>query len=138
MLAYQDVVDYLTPKLEALNYDPMPVFNPGPGVNIDATDVSPNMLVIITFTPGGGPDSEYLFEKQAFQVRTVGPQMDYSGAEKLAQDVDGAFYGFQISQEVNGKWWLSVWRIGSLAMLMKDDGDRYHFTGNYILEVEYG
>jgi hypothetical protein len=138
-LDYLDVVAYLTPKLQARGYNPLPIFDPGPAVNIDAQDVSPNMLVIIGPGPGGGFDSEMLFDKAPMLIRTVGPQMDYGTAERLAGDIDLALcYDFQVSQHVNGKWWLTVYRSGGApALILKDEGDRYHFTCNYIFEVEY-
>jgi hypothetical protein len=139
LLQYADVQSYLEPKLVAKGYDPLPVFDPGPGSFIDAIDVSPDMLIIITPWPGGGLDSEAIFDRAAIQLRTVGPQMDYAKAEQLAIDCDQALISFALSQLVNEKWWLSVQRAGgSPALLQKDDGDRYHFYCNYIVEVEYG
>jgi hypothetical protein len=97
------------------------------------------MLIVVTPWPGGGLDMEAIFDRAAIQLRTVGPQMDYAKAEQLAMDCDNVFVSFMLSQTVNGKWWLSATRAGgSPALLQKDDGDRYHFYCNYIVEVEYG
>jgi hypothetical protein len=138
MLSYNDVKGYLTTALDALDYDPLPVFDPGPGSDPTVQDLSPNMMVIITLTPGAGLDMEEVFDRPGFQIRSIGPQQDYGAAEKLAQDIDRALVALDQSQSINGKWTLSVVRSGgSPALLLSDDGDRYHFTCNYIWEVQY-
>ena len=125
--------------LEALGtYDPLPVFDPGPGTDLNVQDLSPNMLVIITLTPGPGLDIEGLFDRAAVQVRSIGNQQDYNSAETLAQDIDRVMTALDSSQMLNGKRLLSVVRSGGApALLPSDDGDRYHFTCNYIWEVSY-
>jgi len=116
----------------------MPTFTPGPSADIDATDIAPEALVIITLWPGGGLDSEEVFDRAGVQLRTVGPQMDYTGSEQLAQDCDRAMLSIDQSQHINGKWTLSIVRSGGApALVQKDDGDRYHFYCNYIWEVVY-
>lgn len=139
MLSYDDVQTYVQGSLTALNYyDPLPMFDPGPGTDINVQDESPDSMVIITLTPGAGLDSEEVFDRAGIQIRTIGPQNDYAGAEKLAQDVDKAMVALDTSQSVNGKWTLSVVRAGGApSLLLTDDGSRYHFTCNYIWEVEY-
>ena len=139
MLSYADVEALLTQTLTNLGtYDPMPVFTPGPSADIDATDISPYQLVIITLWPGGGLDSEEVFDRAGIQLRTVGPQSDYMHSEQLAQDCDRAMIAVDHSQNINGKWTLSIMRAGGApALVQKDDGDRYHFYCNYIWEVVY-
>jgi len=139
LLTYSDVRTYLQDKLTAAGYATLPTFDPGPGANLDALDTVPNGMVIISSWPGPGFDAEQVFDRQAFQFRTIGPQSDFEGAEQLAQDCDRAMVGFSISQYVNGKWWLSVQRAGGApSLLLQDEGDRFHFYANYIVEVEYG
>jgi len=138
MLQYADVSGYLTTALEALQYDPLPYFDPGPASDAVIQDLSPNMMVIVTVGGGSGLDSEELFDRPGIQIRAIGPQTDYAGAEQLAQDIDRALVALDSSQSINGKWTLSVVRSGgSPSLLLKDDGERYHFTCNYIWEVEY-
>ena len=137
MLQYADVQTYLESQLTPL-YNPLPVFDPGPGSDPKVQDLNPDMMVIISLTGGAGMDSEEVFDRASVQIRTVGPQQDYTGAEKLAQDVDRAMVKIDSSQSLNGKWTLSVVRSGGApALLLIDDGDRYHFTCNYIWEVVY-
>jgi hypothetical protein len=139
MLSYADVTFLLTGYLTNLGtYSPLPSFVPGPATNLDAEDFAPEQLVIISFMPGMGLDAEELFDRQGVQLRAVGAQMDYMGAEKLAQDCDKAMMSIDISQNINGKWTLDIWRAGGgPTLVQKDDGDRYHFFCNYIWEVEY-
>jgi len=138
LIGFADVQAWLEPKLVAAGYNPLPVFDPGPGPNLDAQDVDPNMLVIVSPWPGGGLTTEELFDQGAVQIRAVGPQNDYDTAEQLARDCDKGMISFDLSQRVNGKWWLSVTRAGgSPALLLQDQGDRFQFYCNYIVEVEY-
>ena len=139
MLQYADVQGYVASKLTALGtYDPLPVFEPGPGSDQVVQDASPNMMVIITMGGGPGLEIEELFDRAGFQIRAIGAQSDYSSGEQLAQDVDRALVALDSSQNINGKRTLSVVRSGgSPSLLVKDDGDRYHFTCNYIWEVQY-
>jgi hypothetical protein len=139
MLTYTDMQVYLSSWLTGLQYNPLPVFNPGPGLNTDAIDVSPARLVVLSLSSGAGLSTEEVFDRPGVQVRTVGLQMNYSDAEKLAQDIDRGMIAVDSSRYINGKWVLSIVRSGGgPSLLMKDDGDRYHFTCNYIVEVQYG
>jgi hypothetical protein len=138
MLNYVDVKDVVEAFLTAANWKPMPFFDPGPGTDVVVQDKSPDTMVIITLTPGAGLDSEELFDRAGIQIRTIGPQEDYDTAEKLAQIVDRALIAIDHSQNLNGKRVLSVVRAGGAPALMPiDNGDRYHFTCNYIWEVQY-
>lgn len=138
MLTYADVEGYLTAALPGLGVDPLPTFVPGPGSDGVIQDFSPDTMVILTVGGGPGLDSEELFDRGGVQARTIGPQHDYNGAEALAQAVDKAMIALDHSQQINGKRLLSVLRTGgSPTLLLKDDGDRYQFTCNYIWEVEY-
>jgi hypothetical protein len=142
MLAYSDVVALLEPSLAAMGYGTselaMPYFAPDPADNPVAQDQSPTSMVIINLTPGAGLDSEQVFDQAGLYIRTIGDQNDYDGAEKLAQDCDRALIAIDTSQKINGKHTLSIQRAGGApALLLQDDGDRYHFTGNYIWEVVY-
>jgi hypothetical protein len=138
MLAYDDVVVYLTKYLETLGtYSPLPVFSVG--VDADAQDISPYQLVLLTVGAGAGFDVEGIFDQPAVQVRTVGAQQDYNSGERLARDLDKAMFALGPSSTLtNGKRVLTVSRTGGgPSLLLKDDGGRYHFTCNYIWEVEY-
>jgi hypothetical protein len=138
MLKYSDVKTYLEAYLSNLEYDPMPYFDPGPGTDLNVQDLSPDSMVIITLNPGPGLDMEEVFDRPGLQIRAIGPQQDYDAAEQLAQDIDKALVAVDSSQSINGKWTLSVVRTGGApALLLVDDGDRYHFTCNYIWEVVY-
>ena len=138
MLNYADVKGVVSAALTAQNWKPMPLFDPGPGSDLVVQDLTPDTMIIITLTPGAGLDSEELFDRAGIQVRTIGPQEDYDTAEKLAQAVDKALIAIDHSQQINGKRTLSVTRAGGAPALMPiDNGDRYHFTCNYIWEVQY-
>jgi hypothetical protein len=108
-------------------------------MNLDALDVSPGQLVIIALGSGPGLSVEELFDRQIAQIRSVGLQgSNYQSAEQLAQDVDKGMIAIDHSQSINNKWVLSVVRSGGgPALLLKDDADRYHFTCNYVVEVQY-
>ena len=139
MLSFEDVTMLLNGYLTNLGtYPTLPVMVPGPPTNVDADDYAPESLVIISLWPGTGLDAEELFDRAGVQLRTVGRQMDYMSAERLACDCDYAMTSLGISQEINGKWTVDIWRAGgSPTLVLKDDGDRYHFFCNYIWEVEY-
>lgn len=137
MLTYTDVEGYLSSAL-APSYNPLPFFDPGPGSSLRVQDLDPDTMVIITVGNGPGLDMEEVFDRVSVQIRTIGPQQDYTGAEQLAQAVDKAMVALDHSQNLNGKRLLSVVRSGgSPSLLPQDDGDRYHFTCNYIWEVQY-
>jgi hypothetical protein len=138
MLTYSDISAYLQGWLTGLGYNPLPFFDPGPAINLDALDANPDRIVIPTIGSGAGFATEMVFDRPAVALRTIGKQMDYADAEKLANDCDQAMAAIDHSQWVNGKWWSSINRVGGgPALLMKDDADRYHFTCNYIVEVVY-
>jgi hypothetical protein len=142
VLSYRDVEGYLKNALQGVGYGtdllPMPFFDPGPGADPDVQDQVPDMMVVVTVGGGSGLDMEEVFDRPAIQIRSIGPQADYDGAEKLAYDLDRAMVAIDQSQSINGKWTLIVVRAGGApSLLLSDDGDRYHFTCNYIWEVEY-
>lgn len=134
MLQYTDVVALLEAKLSP----PLPYFDPGPGSDQVVIDQNPDEMCIISLTGGPGLDSEQVFDRAGLQIRTVGPQADYEGAETLAFNIDKALVSIDTSQAINGKHTLSIMRAGSgPSLLLIDDGGRYHFTCNYIWEVVY-
>jgi hypothetical protein len=139
MLMMKDVTTLLDSYLTSTGrYSTMPVMVPGPATNVDAEDYAPEALVIISLWPGQGLVTEGLFDRAGVQLRTIGKQMDYQSAELLAMDCDKAMTSIEISQHINGKWVVDIWRAGgSPTLVLKDDGDRYHFFCNYIWEVEY-
>jgi Bacteriophage minor capsid protein len=142
MLAYVDVETYVSVQLTTLGYSRLPVFTPGPATDLNVQDLSPNEIVIITVGGGAGMDSELLFDRPGVQIRTIGRQDDYNSAEALAQAVDKTMGDMGIyasaTRTINGKRVLSIVRTGGApSLLLKDDGDRYHFTCNYIWEVVY-
>jgi Bacteriophage minor capsid protein len=133
-----DIENYLSSWLRTVGYNPLPVFDPGPGINLDATDVSPDRLVLVTIGAGAGFSTEEVFDRPMVSLRTVGPQMNYTDAESLAYDCDKGLTAIDHAQVFSGKWVTSINRVGGgPALLLKDDGDRYHFTCNYIVEVVY-
>lgn len=138
MLTFSDIEAYLSGYLTSVGYDPLPVFDPGPGIDLDAQDINPDRLVLCSLSAGAGFDVEMIFDRPVVALRTVGMQTDYADAEKLAYDCDRGMTNIDHSQFVNGKWVLAITRVGGgPALLLKDNGDRYHFTCNYIVEVEY-
>jgi hypothetical protein len=138
MLLFSDIEAYLTGYLTSVGYDSLPVFDPGPGIDLDAQDVNPDRLVLLSLSSGAGFDVEMIFDRPVVAIRTIGLQMDYADAEKLAYDCDKGMTAIDHSQFVNGKWVLAITRVGGgPALLLKDNADRYHFTCNYIVEVEY-
>lgn len=138
MLKYSDVKGFLEAGLTSLDYDALPYFSPGPGTDPNIQAEAPDTMVVLTVGSGPGLDSEQIFDQAGIQVRAIGPQQDYDGGEQLAQDIDRLLVAIDHSQNVNNKWTLSVLRTGGPpSMLLKDDGDRYHFTCNYVWEVVY-
>ena len=138
MLAYADVEGFVASGLTALNYDPLPFLDPGPATDPNVQDLVPGMMVILSLSGGAGLDSEQVFDRAGLQVRSIGDQQDYTSAEKLAQDIDNLLVGVDSSRSINSKWTLAIQRAGGPpAFLLKDNGDRYHFTCNYIWEVQY-
>jgi Bacteriophage minor capsid protein len=139
MLTFSDVETYLQGYLLALDrYNPLPYFDPGPGATLDSQDMNPDRMVICWIAAGAGFDSEMVFDRPMVQIRTIGLQMNYSDAEQLAYDCDRGMTAIDHSQYINGKWVLAITRSGGgPTLLMKDDGDRYHFTCSYIWEVTY-
>lgn len=138
-LTYADVQGYIAGYLTSLGtYNPLPFFDPGPDADLVLQDQSPNYMVMIVVGGGAGLDVEEVFDRALVHIRTIGNQEDYTGAEKLAQDVDRGMNAIASSQSINNKWTLSIVRSGGApSLLLRDDGDRYHFTCNYIWEVQY-
>jgi hypothetical protein len=138
MLQFVDIETFLQAQLTVLGYNPLPVFDPGPGYNLDAQDASPDQMVLVSIGAGAGFSTEQVFDQPMVQLRAIGKQSDYTDAEKLAQDCDKIMSGVAQSQFINGKWVTAINRVGGgPSLLIKDDGDRYHFTCNYIVEIEY-
>jgi hypothetical protein len=136
---YSQIRDYLKTYLAGLGYDPLPTFDPGPGADSNALDRSPDRLVLLTFGSGAGLSQEYAIDNPALYVRTVGGQADYDDSQQLSQDVDKGLLKLDHSQFVNGIWITSVQRAGgNPTLLLKDDGDRYHFTCTYIIGAKAG
>lgn len=137
MISYTDVEEYLSAWLTAADYNPLPVF--APGTDADALDIAPNQLVLVSVGSGPGLDTEGIFDRPNIQIRAAGNQQDYEDAEKLAYTLDQAMFALGGSTKLaSGKWSLTVSRAGGgPALLLKDDGGRYHFTCNYIWEVQY-
>jgi len=138
MLTYDDVRTLISDGLTVKNYNPLPVFQPGPGPDLDAQDSSPYQMVVVQLLAGLGQATEGLFDKASFQIRAIGPQGDYTSAETLARDIDQVLMATVASRSASGKWGLPLYRTGGApALLMQDNGDRYHFICSYIWEVEY-
>jgi hypothetical protein len=138
MLTYNDVQTLIANGLTAKGYSPLPVFHPGPGPDLDAQDVNPNSMVVIQLLAGLGESTDGAFDRASFQVRAIGPQGDYLSAETLARDIDQTCLTVVSSKSATGKWGLPIVRTGGApALLLQDDGDRYHFICSYIWEVVY-
>ncbi len=136
MLGYSNLRNYLSTWLDSLGYSPLPTFNPGPGSDPDAIDVSPGRLVLLSIGSGAGLSVEYAFDRPGIQLRTAGLQGDYSDAETFAYDCDRGFLMIDHSQYVDGVWTTSIVRSGGgPALLEKDSAGRFHFTCNYIAEA---
>jgi hypothetical protein len=138
MLTYNDVQTLIANGLTAKGYNPLPVFHPGPGPDLDAQDVNPNSMVVIQLLAGLGETTDGAFDRASFQVRSIGPQLDYTSAEQLAQDIDHILLAVVSSKSATGKWGLPIVRTGGSPVLLQQDvGDRYHFICSYIWEVVY-
>ena len=97
----------------------------------------PGRFVLLTPTSGSGFSTESLFDVTGFQVKSVGDQLDYDGAEDLAWTIDKILVGGGGSRVVAGVWTLGVARFGGgPTQLLEDDADRHHFICNYMVEAE--
>lgn len=104
---------------------------PGP----DLVDF-PGKHVIWTRYGGPGLDDTDITDDISWQARVVGKQNDYNSAENAADALDVAFLSLY-SQRIEGVWVSRVRRVGGAPNpLLKDDAERTHFIGSYIVSTE--
>ena len=145
VITFADIAAYLTTVLGSAGYGdttetgnpPMPLFAPGPTSAAALTKKSPQAIVWIAIQSGAGLTTEQLFDRPFVTIRSVGRQLDYDGAEKLAYDVDNALLALGGNATVGAAKVLYFTRTGGGPSLYNyDDADRYAFTCTYIAEVQ--
>lgn len=145
MLTYEDVRDYLKNGLSQVGYSDvlpladkqaMPLFDVGPTSIEQLKSLSTEAIVFLSLGGGSGLTAEGLFDGLFINVLVIGPQGDYSAAERLALAVDYVFLQVAGNTQIGGAQVLYINRSGGRPSLSdRDDGDRYHFTGSYITEA---
>ncbi len=107
----------------------------GPGIPVP-TDPGP--LLVVTFLPGFGYDGSGVTEHGQFQVRTVGPQSDHDATRDLALRVDRVLapqtgHG---PLTLNSLHVVEISRTGGPQLLLRDEGNRYHYVCTYSYQIE--
>lgn len=153
-LGYSDVRTYLEGKLAHYGYGvrdvetgelpdgalyDMPTFSGQPSGDPQSWKVVPGSIVFLAVGGGPGLTKEELFDRVFISVRCVGEQSDHEGGRRLAMAVDRALLAFDSSDYLGTIYTLYVGRAGgSPQLLMRDDGERYHYPTSYIAEAETG
>lgn len=96
----------------------------------------PGPWVLLTPYGGGGFNTEQVFSNRPIQVRAVGEQEDWDGAEALAQRID-RLYTFSWPTALDGAAIKRVLRVGSEPYpLETDKAGRTHFVCSYLWDIE--
>lgn len=123
----QALADWITDTLD----DP-PYVAKGPRL----PDIPGRYILLTPYGGGGGFAHEQLTSNRPIQVRSVGEQGDWDGAEYLAQQVDYLFT-FGWPDSLDGAAVIRVVRSGGDPYpLMVDDAERAHFVCSYLWEIE--
>lgn len=145
-LTYRDCASFVHDGLIGLRYVDapgvgdlaMPALSSGPVTTARLMNLSPGSIIFLQLGGGAGLTTEGLFDRVMLTLLVIGDQGDFDGAEQLALDVDRVLAGgVGGNTQVGGTGALYVTRTGgrpSLADL--DSGERYHFTGSYIIEAQ--
>lgn len=138
-MMFSDVQSFLATALAALDYSPLPTFDPGPSSDVRLQKLSPNSIVFLTVGDGRGFETEQLFDQPFIRTRTIGKQNDYAGAEKLAADVDASLCSVVGNTLVGTALTRFINRAGGgPSLLLRDTSERYHFTCTYITATATG
>lgn len=139
MMRYSDIESFVHAGLTALEYDPVPVLNPGPNTDPEVQKRSPNAMVFLTVGGGSGLTTEQLFDLPFIIVRAVGKQHDFLSAETLAWDLDKLLLSVTSNTVIGTAKTLYINRTGAAPqLLLRDTADRYHFQCTYITETQTG
>lgn len=138
-MIFSDVQGFLTAKLSARGYKPLPLIDPGPSTDPRLLKLSPNGIVFLSIGDGRGFETEQLFDQPFIRTRTIGPQGDYRYAEKLAMDVDTDLCSVVGNTMVGNALTRFINRTGGApSLLLRDTSERYHFTCTYITATATG
>lgn len=97
----------------------------------------PGSFVLVSPYGGPGEDLEGLLDQRSWQIRVVGEQNDYTGAESAANAIDLAYLSHLSHEKIAGQKVTSITRVGGPpAVLQVDDADRVHFVCSYTFSVE--
>lgn len=100
---------------------------------------TPGLIAFVSVGGGAGLTREMTFDRPFITLRIVGPPQNFDVAESFAMTLDAALLRRRGSEFVNKHWTLYTTRSGGRpALMMKDNGERYHFTASYVTEVESG
>lgn len=144
-LTFSDVQAFLKAGLSRAGYveilpithdKAMPLIEPGPASEASMQKRSPQAIVFVRLSSGGGLTVEQLYDEIVLDINIIGPQRSYKLAEKLANDVDYVLLQAVGNTQVGETEVLYINRIGGRPALDDfDSADRYHFTGSYVTEA---
>lgn len=148
-LSYADVKSFIQTGLTAKGYvsgtpagpvvSTMPLIDPGPFSIASLQSLSPGPMVFATVGNGAGLVLEQTYDLVFVTIRSIGPQNDYSAAERLASDLDGLFLAINSNGLVGATRVLWVNRSGGAPQLIDyDAANRYHFQTTYITPASTG
>lgn len=96
----------------------------------------PGPYILLTGYEGPGLNTDDLFDAQAWQIKVVGDQYDYEGAENVAGLLD-RYLRRLYSGQYGEQWVTSIYRSGgSPSPLLVDDANRTHFVCSFITDVD--
>lgn len=132
-----EIETYVRDGLTAKGYPSTLYIGVGPSGNQDVQDAAFGPMVVLTPAPGPGLTLEGAYDRVVWSVLSVGDQGDYTGAEKLAKDVDNLL-DIPDSSPVDGQYILySVRAGGRPALTAWDSAERYQFSCSYVIAVQY-
>lgn len=138
-MRFADLKTFITPKLAARGYSPLPTISPGPSTDVRLLKLTPNALVFMSLGDGRGFDTEQLFDQPFIRVRVIGTLNNYDYAEQLAYDIDADLCSVVGNAMVGNALARFINRAGGApSLLLRDAGERYHFTCTYITATATG
>lgn len=137
-MRYRDLETWAKGYFTGLRYNPMPVFDRGPGTDVILQKALAAQRVIFFSLGGGGAlTTEGLFDTPFITTRCIGKQRDGDDAEQMAIDLDIGLLSFESNRYMGDALVLSINRSGGgPQLLMRGAGDRYHFTCSYVVETK--